>query len=358
MVEHMRTSGLLDKYYSRGFGMKQSSAWLSQAIKQITDRHPHLNILEIGAGTGGATKDILSSIGRSSDTYTFTDVSSSFFGDAAEALAPWRDRMIFRVLDAERSPVEQDFEEGKYDVVVASFVIHATARLSETMRDLSKLLKPGGYLVVGEGTSNGPLQSGDGFIFGPLPGWWLGVDEGRVFTPFVNLDQWDTLLKDTGLSGLDCVVPPRLSDAFGLALFVSQAVDDRIFFLRSPLATVRYPGLDGAVISKPIIIGGLTEPVEELAHELETILTPYAGEIVSCKSLEDVEYASIDESASVICLAELDNPCFKDMTHERWNGFKKPFLEKLYCGSAQGGLGMSPGPICRWRRVCTRELRI
>lgn len=51
MLEHFRESGLLDEYYAHGFGTMQSSLWLSNAVKQITDRHPHLNLLEIGKAT-------------------------------------------------------------------------------------------------------------------------------------------------------------------------------------------------------------------------------------------------------------------------------------------------------------------
>lgn len=323
MIEHMRTSGLLDEYYSGGFGMKQSSAWLSQVLKQITDLHPHLNILEVGAGTGGATKDILSIISGSFSTYTFTDVSSSFFADAAEVLEPWKDRTIFKVLDLEGVPDEQGFGQGQYDVIVASFVIHATAKLDKTLRNLRKLLRPGGYLVVGEGTSDGPLQSGDGFIFGPLPGWWLGVDEGRSLTPFINLDQWDTLLKGTGFSGIDSAMPQGLSDAFGLALFVSQAVDDRITFLRSPLDSTGCPSTFDPKTLKLIIVGGITEPTRKVAEEVGAIFKNIASEITHYISLEDL--LSLEESASVICLAELDAPSFKNMTHERWNSFKKIF---------------------------------
>ena len=48
MLEHFRESGLLDEYYANGFGTMQSSLWLSNVVKQITDRHPHLSLLEIG----------------------------------------------------------------------------------------------------------------------------------------------------------------------------------------------------------------------------------------------------------------------------------------------------------------------
>ena len=48
MLEHFRTSGLLDEYYATGFGTQQSGMWLSGMVKQLTDRHPHLRLLEIG----------------------------------------------------------------------------------------------------------------------------------------------------------------------------------------------------------------------------------------------------------------------------------------------------------------------
>lgn len=51
MLEHFRTSGLLDEYYAKGFGTAQSTMWLSNIVRQITDRRPHLNLLEIGERT-------------------------------------------------------------------------------------------------------------------------------------------------------------------------------------------------------------------------------------------------------------------------------------------------------------------
>ena len=48
MLENFRESGLLDEYYAHGFGTLQSSMWLSNAVKQISDCHPHLKIMEIG----------------------------------------------------------------------------------------------------------------------------------------------------------------------------------------------------------------------------------------------------------------------------------------------------------------------
>ncbi|PHH61189.1 hypothetical protein CDD81_712 [Ophiocordyceps australis] len=324
MIEHMRTSGLLDEYYAHGFGTRQSSQWLSQAMKQITDRHPHLRILEVGAGTGGATKNILSVISHSFHSFTFTDISSSFFEKAAETLAAYRERMIFKVFDAERDAAEQGFDRGKYDVIIASLVIHATTSLSNTLCNLRGLLKPGGYLVVAEGTNKGPLQSGDGFIFGALSGWWLGVDDGRTLSPFINVGQWDALLRRTGFSGIDTMAPVTFLETFGLVLFVSQAVDERISLLREPLRIDMSP-MARTNISKLIVVGGVTEPINKLAGQVGTLFKEFADELYFFDTFEHVDHAVLDEASAVISLAELDMPVFKDLTPSTWQGFKSTF---------------------------------
>lgn len=48
MLEQFRTTGLLDEYYAKGFGLGQSSLWIARTVAQIAERYPHLNMLEIG----------------------------------------------------------------------------------------------------------------------------------------------------------------------------------------------------------------------------------------------------------------------------------------------------------------------
>jgi acyl transferase domain-containing protein len=50
MLEQFRTDGenILDKYYTGGFGVRDSAAWVGRTVKQIADRYAHMNILEIG----------------------------------------------------------------------------------------------------------------------------------------------------------------------------------------------------------------------------------------------------------------------------------------------------------------------
>lgn len=320
MLEHFRTSGLLDEYYANGFGTKQSTVWVGNTIRQLTDRNPHLNILEIGAGTGGATKRILDAVGRDFNTYTFTDISSSFFENAAETFSAWGSRMVFKVCNAEDDPAAQGFVPGSYDIVVAFMVVHACARLGEAVANLRKLLKPGGVLILGEGAGDGAMQAGAGFIFGPLPGWWRGVDEGRSLSPLVDTADWETILRSNGFSGVDTMSPPRLFDAFGITLFVSTAVDERIQLARNPLAVT-----SSIVYDKVVVVGGQTPQIATLAEGVRSVLAPISEEVVIFESLETLDVAVVDADSIVVSLVDLESPVFKDVTPERWYNFRKLF---------------------------------
>ncbi|RWA09646.1 hypothetical protein EKO27_g5461 [Xylaria grammica] len=48
ILKYSRTSGLLDEYYSNGFGTKRVTVWMGSMTKQLTSRSPHLNPSEIG----------------------------------------------------------------------------------------------------------------------------------------------------------------------------------------------------------------------------------------------------------------------------------------------------------------------
>ena len=71
----MRLSNILDTYYSGAFGSREAGLWIGKTIAQLAERYPHMNILEVGAGTGGATTRILENLGNKFLSYTFTDVS-------------------------------------------------------------------------------------------------------------------------------------------------------------------------------------------------------------------------------------------------------------------------------------------
>lgn len=115
---------------------------------------PQMRILEIGSGTGGLTAKFLEQL--KSDygerlylKYTFTDISSGFFVQAKERFADYQG-IEYKALDISKSPLEQGFTAGEYDLIIASNVLHATPWLHETLTNVRTLLQPKGQLFLQE----------------------------------------------------------------------------------------------------------------------------------------------------------------------------------------------------------------
>ncbi|KAI9730332.1 MAG: hypothetical protein M1835_003575, partial [Candelina submexicana] len=115
---------------------------------------PHLRILEIGAGTGGTTASVLRDLVTESGQrmyfeYCYTDISSGFFVAAKERFKDFQN-IRYAVLDISKDPIEQGFEAGTYDLILASNVLHATPSIQSTLQNVRCLLHPQGQLLLQE----------------------------------------------------------------------------------------------------------------------------------------------------------------------------------------------------------------
>lgn len=99
ILEHMIADGALDRMTEKGLGQSIRNLWTSNMIKQVAERYPQMNIIEIGSGTGGTTKPLLAKLDHAFASYTFTDISSGFFPAAQETFAPYVNRMEYKTLD-------------------------------------------------------------------------------------------------------------------------------------------------------------------------------------------------------------------------------------------------------------------
>lgn len=158
ILEHMTRGDKLDNYYKNALGFVELNRLMSRMVSQIAHRYPHMEICEIGAGTGGATRGIIDNLGTAFSSYTYTDISSGFFPKAQEAFSSTKDRMMFKTLDINELPSTQGFDDHAYDLVLAANVLHATRDLVATLKNVRRLLKPGGYLVMMEFTDTSPMR--------------------------------------------------------------------------------------------------------------------------------------------------------------------------------------------------------
>ncbi len=317
MLEPMLQDNMLNDFYVVAHGMPRYTAYLASLASQIGHRYPHMHVLEIGAGTGGATKSFLGALGDKFSTYTFTDISGGFFEKAKHVFASHSSKMNFRVLDIEKDIEGQGFTEGSYDVIIASLVLHATRNLAQTLRNVRRLLKPGGYLLLLEITENDQMRFG--LLFGGLQGWWLGYDDGRALSPCIGIEEWSTYLKQTGFSGIDTSMPHDEKLPVPLSVIVSQATDDRVELLKQPLQQQETTAI---VLPQLTIIGGAA-----LATTVHQLLGSYCGSVKFIESLNDLRPDDLPVGGTVLCLSDISEPVFKSMDPDKLRGFQTVFKQ-------------------------------
>ncbi|KAK8046024.1 polyketide synthase [Apiospora saccharicola] len=189
---------------------------IAPMLRTIGNTNPRMRILEVGAGTGATTATILKGLhtsrgggggGGGSErlygSYMFTDVSAGFLTAARERFSQY-DGMDYGVLDLTRDPLEQGFEKGSFDLIIASNVVHATPSLSASLSHIHTLLSGGGRILLGELC---PESKAINYIMGFLPGWWLGTEDGRPTEPYVSPERWAKELVTAGFLAPEVLVP-------------------------------------------------------------------------------------------------------------------------------------------------------
>lgn len=321
-IEVAMEDGMLANYYESSLGMSTYTEFLAKVVKQISYRYPHMNILEIGAGTGGATKSILRELRNTFGSYTFTDISPGFFSTARDTFKYHGDKLAFNVLDIDRDPAMQGFESSSYDMIIASMVLHTTPCLQRTLKNARRLLKPGGYLVVLEGQLNHVCRLGA--LFGAFPGWWIGANDGRVLSPFVNLSEWDTLLRNTGFSGCDTNTHHMDPEVMPFVVFVSQAIDNRVQFLREPLTFA--PAMNVS-LGDLVIVGGIDIQTSRLIEQLKPLLLEYCDSMTTVRTWKDLMFQHTTSTTTLLSLTDVNKPFFRNLSEIEWTAFRGAILE-------------------------------
>ncbi|MGN6151229.1 MAG: beta-ketoacyl synthase N-terminal-like domain-containing protein [Lysobacteraceae bacterium] len=159
-----------------------------------------LRLIEIGAGTGGTTATLLPMLrgfGDLVEEYCYTDLSKAFLLHAEETYQPGFPALRTAIFDVGKPLALQSVEGNRYDVAIATNVLHATSNMRETMRNAKALLKRGGIVLINELSEWSWFNH---FTFGMLDGWWLSEDQALRLPgcPCLSPAQWEKLLKLEG----------------------------------------------------------------------------------------------------------------------------------------------------------------
>jgi acyl transferase domain-containing protein/phospholipid N-methyltransferase len=199
---------------------------VTAVIAQAAGNRP-VRVLEIGAGTGASTNQLVPVLRSRCADYAFTDISPLFVHQAAKR---FRDQPFIRcrVLDIEAPPAAQGYPAQSCDIVIAANVLHATRDVSTALRHARELLAPGGVLILLEGTAR--LRFID-LIFGLTEGWWRFADADlRPDHPLLSPEAWQTQLGACGFRHAGTVAATRAAGG----LWSTQAVITAVRCERQP----------------------------------------------------------------------------------------------------------------------------
>ncbi|KLU88199.1 hypothetical protein MAPG_07186, partial [Magnaporthiopsis poae ATCC 64411] len=333
-----------ENVYRYSEGSRRCAAQLCSYLDALAHKNPKMKILEVGSGTGGTTGPVLDTLANVSDGtrrfghYDFTDVSPSFFEHAREAFKDHEENMSYRIFNIDNDPVEQGFEAGCYDLVLAANVLHATKDMARTLTNVRRLLKPGGKLLVLELTN--PDVSFGAFCFGVLPGWWLSED-GRKGGPLMPVDGWRSTLERVGFSGLDAVFYDFPNSEYTTSsTLVSTALP--------PVEAIKHVSREPVVAQKQqtvlILIDVAPSALQMHVADMLSSALSDQGTAVKTTTIAGTKGLQID-GATCIALSELDSPPLWGMSEAVFTALRSLTSRcKELVWLSRGGAGLVADP--------------
>ncbi len=251
---------------------RAANKMLSEAVQTLVSALPEgrrLRVIEVGAGTGSATANVLPELPDGRFDYTYTDISAGFFSEAEARFGDSGGSIDYRPLDIEKDPIDQGFEPHGYDLLIASNVLHATRYLQETLGHCLQLLAPSGHLIALENLSGLGWMD---LTFGQLDGWWRFADDYRPHHALAGPDVWRKALGDAGFQEAEVIGPGGADEPE-----VSRTLDKGVIVAQGP-----------AKVSEPAGAWILTEDREGRAAELATGLATRNQTVYLVRDAESV----------------------------------------------------------------------
>jgi acyl transferase domain-containing protein/SAM-dependent methyltransferase len=154
----MHQNGMLSNFHTSGYILKSGHAMLKSWFDLQGHKQPDMKILEIGAGTGSVTLQILSTLSEEGGTslprftsFCFTDKDIKSLEKAKLIFRDWDEFISYQTLDIEKDALDQGFLLNSFDVIFCGSGLFAP-RIDIVLSNCLKLLKPGGTLAFHEMT--------------------------------------------------------------------------------------------------------------------------------------------------------------------------------------------------------------
>jgi SAM-dependent methyltransferase len=226
LVQNFHSGNVISDYLNHFLG-ELVAACSPGAAAQRQKSFQTLRVIEIGAGTGGSSQAVLARLAEVGEAviYFYTDISPTFLRHGEDRFVARAPFACFRRLDIEKSPADQGFEPGTFDLAFATNVAHATRSLVRTLSHIRSLLNPEGILILNESTRALDLLT---LTFGLTSGWWIPEDpEYRIEDcPLSRCRQWREVLVRSSFQPLKIIgIGREQEDTFYQSLIVARTND-------------------------------------------------------------------------------------------------------------------------------------
>ncbi|GAW22514.1 hypothetical protein ANO14919_120510 [Xylariales sp. No.14919] len=299
--------------YSEGLGLTASLQLAAEIVRQLNHRFAGLSVLEIGNEFGCVAKYISSEAGQMTGTYTYTEIHAEQLEKAKERLGNSSKAISFETFDPNEPMEVPTSITGAYDLIITPMLSGFTRETDPIIRNLRSMVRAGGYLVVLVATSF-RLN----LIRGHISFGGHNPNTPESFTPMVSGDNWGKILRHSGFTTIDITQPEDSKQLGALSILVAQAIDDRVEFLRDPLA----PGRSPLASPSLCIIGG-----NGLRLFINDIQKHFSA-IQHFQNLSDIETARLSPFGTVVSLVDLEEiSVFQEMTAAKLRALQKLFSQ-------------------------------
>lgn len=186
-------------------------------VTKWLDNKSKIKILELGGGTGSASELLIfylkerSMIGNIKE-YTFSDISPFFLRSGNIAImkhAPQDFQYTLKLLDFNSPLIEQGIKKNDFEVVYGVNTLHVAKNLLRSLREIHKIIKPGGLIIIAESIrdhQNDLLVQE--IIFNLLDDYTnVEIDPYLRTTPgFLPYAQWPKILRASGFSDIEIIL--------------------------------------------------------------------------------------------------------------------------------------------------------
>ncbi|HWG97941.1 MAG TPA: beta-ketoacyl synthase N-terminal-like domain-containing protein, partial [Pilimelia sp.] len=179
-----------------------AAAVVAECVRARLEAAPRASVVELGAGTGGATARVLPALASFGDRlrYVYTDASARFTEYGRQRFGRDHGFVDFARFDVAEDSGTHGIPVEEADVLLAADVLHGVADVDAALANAAALLRPGGALVLAEAVSAPEPWT---MVFGLTPDWWPARERpGLPGSPLLAADQWRAALSRAGFEAI------------------------------------------------------------------------------------------------------------------------------------------------------------